>query len=370
MHYDYNVSPLTIVSPHAPLLSLHHRNCSVGMDMTTYMTAKLNQEPKTNEKDCDSTTSWSNLCHDILLLIIPHLGVIDFILFSCVCKLWRMIALSNRNMFMLSQPPLHVRFSKQAAKRKQCFLEDIEGRKFKTILPRSSERTCIGSVSGYLIMFGRETCDFRLVNLITRHELRFPRFPFQIGPVPESFRCALVFSPTTRSWVFVVSIRLSRRVSFAFSSKCDRWTHLCSDFLILDLQFFQGKVYALSNGISVIEVRLGSTPALIQVLAKTMLTAELMFPEFVTLGGKLCVIGYRCFQYETVEVNFDQIKWLNTAEVLKEYTCFASFLRCGITKLEVWKDRRIRGINERRIHRTEFMWYWPHKCLDVNLLHE
>ncbi|KAK1424959.1 hypothetical protein QVD17_20301 [Tagetes erecta] len=32
MHNDHNVSPLTIVSPHAPLISLHHRNCRHGYD--------------------------------------------------------------------------------------------------------------------------------------------------------------------------------------------------------------------------------------------------------------------------------------------------------------------------------------------------
>ncbi|MFS8026857.1 hypothetical protein Hanom_Chr16g01491621 [Helianthus anomalus] len=109
----------------------------------------------------------------------------------------------------------------------------------RTIFPRSSGRTCVGFASGYVILFGRKTCDFRLVNPITRHEVNFSRFPFHVVTDPNTFQGTLVFTRTAIRWVFVISSRHSRTVSFSFNGKRASWTHLSSDVPISDLGFFK-----------------------------------------------------------------------------------------------------------------------------------
>lgn len=110
-------------------------------------------ERSTITSDNGSVTSWSDLNHDLLLLIMMQLGVIDFLAFSGVCNPWRLIALSNKNKFLVSKPPMSISFSTDANEI-ECCLEDFEGRKMKTILPHSTNRICIGVTSGYFILFG------------------------------------------------------------------------------------------------------------------------------------------------------------------------------------------------------------------------
>ncbi|CAH1450121.1 unnamed protein product [Lactuca virosa] len=121
--------------------------------------------------DNGSMASRSDLNHDVFLLVMMRLGVVDFLAFSRVCKPWRSFALSNRNKFMASKTPMSISISTHANE-KECYLEEFEGRKFKTILPHYANMTCIGVTCGYLIFLGKKTLDFWLVNPITKHEIR------------------------------------------------------------------------------------------------------------------------------------------------------------------------------------------------------
>ncbi|KAL4555367.1 hypothetical protein LXL04_037985 [Taraxacum kok-saghyz] len=48
---------------------------------------------------------WSDLTHDVLLFVVMKLEVVEFLAFSRVCKLWRSLAVSNRNNIIVSTPP-------------------------------------------------------------------------------------------------------------------------------------------------------------------------------------------------------------------------------------------------------------------------
>ncbi|MFS8026850.1 putative F-box domain-containing protein [Helianthus anomalus] len=205
--------------------------------------ASKRKRSKTINEDDDSPSS---LIPEILLLIMMRLGVVDFLAFSGVCKLWQTIALTNRKTFLLSKQRIAIRISTRVANRKECWLEDCDGRVFLTILPRSSGRACVGLVSGYVILFGRKTREFRLVNPITRHEVNFPRFLFHVVTDPNGLG-TLVFTRSTNRWVFVISSRHSRTVSLSFIGKRASWTHLSSDVPISDLAFFKGKIYTLNK---------------------------------------------------------------------------------------------------------------------------
>ncbi|MFS8026881.1 putative F-box domain-containing protein [Helianthus anomalus] len=121
--------------------------------------------------DNNGLSSLSNLDHDLLLPIMMDLGPLDFLAFSGVCKSWRRLR-----------------------------------RKFKTNLPNSTVSTCVGLTRGYLIFFRSITCEFWLVNPLTRCELHFPNFPssFKIDTNPSIFRGILVFSPSRSHWVLVI----------------------------------------------------------------------------------------------------------------------------------------------------------------------
>ncbi|KAJ0438973.1 putative F-box protein [Helianthus annuus] len=308
-------------------------------------------------KEDDDSPSW--LIPDILLLIMMRLGIVDFLAFSGVCKLWRTIALTNRKEFLLSRQRMAIRISTRVANRKECWLEDCDGRVFRTILPRSSGRTCVGLVSGYVILFGRKTRDFRLVNPITRHEVNFPRFPFHVVVGPNAFQGTLVFSRTADRWVFVISSRHSRTVSFSFNGKRGSWTHLSSDVPISDLAFFKGKIYTLNKDIGLCEVRLGPNPTLTPLKMKNSLTSHVLLPEFGIFGEKLFVTGYRPYDPFPVEVDVDEVRWvIKKPEFCEDpdmlYRWVSYINRSG-------EGRKTRVIN---------MPYFPHECWDANILHE
>ncbi|KAL7591393.1 hypothetical protein Lser_V15G32982 [Lactuca serriola] len=134
----------------------------------------------------NGVASWSDVNHDVLFLIMTKLGVVDFVTFSGVCKSWRSFAVSNRITFMASKPPMKISIGLHVNKEDSYYLlEDLKERRFKTIIPHSSCRAYFGLTCGYLILFGRETRDFWLVNPITRDELHFPDYPLSVGACEE-----------------------------------------------------------------------------------------------------------------------------------------------------------------------------------------
>lgn len=78
------------------------------MTMTRRVTRNQNQDDASISKTIktDDVGPWSSLNHDVLLLVMMQLGVIDFLAFSGVCKSWRLVALNNRKRFMASKPPM------------------------------------------------------------------------------------------------------------------------------------------------------------------------------------------------------------------------------------------------------------------------
>ncbi|CAH1417445.1 unnamed protein product [Lactuca virosa] len=132
----------------------------------------------------NGVASWSDVNHDVLFLVMMKLGVVDFVAFSGVCKSWRSLAVSNKNTFMASKPPMEISIYMVANENDYiycCCLQDFERRRFKTIIPHYIGRTCVGLTCGYLILFGTKTRDFWLVNPITRHQLHFPDYPIYAG---------------------------------------------------------------------------------------------------------------------------------------------------------------------------------------------
>ncbi|CAH1414946.1 unnamed protein product [Lactuca virosa] len=149
---------------------------------------------------------WSDLTHHVLFLVMTQQGVIDFVAFSGVCKSWRSFALSYMSTFMTSRPPMFMSPDDDYDVEWWCHLKDVEGRRFKTIVPHPASAVCVEITCGYVILFVTKTRDFGLINLITWHELHFPNAPinFILHAVKRKVRAILVFSPSISGcWVFL-----------------------------------------------------------------------------------------------------------------------------------------------------------------------
>lgn len=107
---------------------------------------------------------------------------------------------------MERQKPLVVVKSKRAIK--SCFLYNVfEGEQYKALLPNLRDKLFLGLSCGYVITLDTNS-GFWLINLMTRHELRFPLLPEDI----------MHFVHLDFSSLLVKSTRLSQVCMVAFSS--------------------------------------------------------------------------------------------------------------------------------------------------------
>ncbi|KAL4585848.1 hypothetical protein LXL04_010474 [Taraxacum kok-saghyz] len=282
---------------------------------------------------------WSELNHDVLFLVMMDLGVIDFLSFSR-----RSFALANKIRFMASKPPMELLLiSEQPNNTKEYSLVDFGGRSFKIILPESGGRDCVGLTCGYLILLGRKSCDFLLMNPITRHGIRFPPAPgikfYPLFLTRGVLRAVLVFSSSTFTWVLV------------------------------------GKIYAIDNRSRLYEVALDPCPKLMLLKTKNILDSDLMVWEFVSSGENLyamdCFSRYEC-HYKIHKLDFGEMKWMSKEEnTTKDHVFFVSQLtysaaiRQGLwSEFDSWLHHKYKRSANMCINAG--VWYFPHDCLKSN----
>ncbi|KAL7591397.1 uncharacterized protein LOC122195002 [Lactuca sativa] len=332
--------------------------------------------------DKGGVAPWSNLNHDVLFLVMMELGMVDFLAFGGVCKSWRSFAASNRNMFMASKPPMKTCIDPHDNNKDFYFyMEDFERRRFKTIIPHSAGSTCFGLTCGYLILYGRETHNFWLVNPITKHELHFPDYPFFSIANEEEMRAILVFSPSMSRWVFVILHRLIKIISFCIAGKRG-WNHVScthpidSPLAIVDLHVFKGKIYTLQSDFSLAELRLDPNQEQKWTLLEinNFPKPDLLHLELVSSGENLYVISRISALNKVMELDFVKTKWVKPEKIIREYVFFHSRLKssAAIKRTQYKSYDYFNGTAERKQRMLFYatMWYFPHDCLNVNLLDE
>ncbi|KAL7592316.1 hypothetical protein Lser_V15G34898 [Lactuca serriola] len=293
------------------------------MAKTKSMTNNGNASRTKKNKICDNggVAPWSDLAHDVLLLVMMQLGVIDFLAFSGVCKSWRSLALSNKNKFMASKPPMFVCTSPYPYEN-AYYLKDFEGRKLKTILPPSAGRTCIGVTCGYLILYGKKTRDFWLVNPITRHELHLSDVPLDVFRGHESVRAILVYPPSLSEWVFVIANKFDYKIWFYIEGK-QEWTLVSTRAILYDVYAFKGKIYTLLHHAyqewNLCELRLLSMPNLALLVTKKFQKFWMYDPEFASYDQKLYLVD-PFFKQMINEIAFEELKWVSLEKTREEYT--------------------------------------------------
>ncbi|KAJ0438999.1 putative F-box protein [Helianthus annuus] len=386
------MSPLvTIVWSMSPTPTLLQRRCRAfpicrfagtakTMHMNRYQNGNASSSKSLKTSIISSLSSWSNLDHDLLLPILMKLGPVDFLAFSGVCKSWRSLAFANLNKFMGSRRPMSVSFS--TSTNNECYLEDFEGRKFKTILPHSTGSTCVGLTCGYLIFFRSITCEFWLVNPLSKCELHFPNFPrsYKVDTNPSIFRGILVFSPSRSQWVLVISQKFTKTVLYSVSGKQATWRFLSLPFPILDIHSFNGKMYTISSSCHLYEVRLNAMPSLTLLGMKNFPERGLLRPEFVNSGKTLYVVS--CIArdvYEAYEMDFEQMECMRIEKPTVENAFFVGdWKSSAAVNPDTWAKRQMRnerlGLKDSDQSKIKGrclitnMWYFPHECFNANLL--
>ncbi|XP_023758540.1 uncharacterized protein LOC111906991 [Lactuca sativa] len=334
--------------------------------------------------DNSGEARWSNLNDDVLFLVMMQLGLIDFLAFSGVCKTWRSFARTNRNKFMASKPPMFLHISPSGNREEYyCCLVDFKFREFKTILPHYFGRFCVGLTCGYLILFGKETHDFWLVNPITRYQFYFPAVHF-LGSIRDLtvIRAILVFSPTISGWVLVVSHRFADTIWFSVVGT-RAWNHVSSTIPIIDLHAFKGKIYTLHTNCCSFQLRLIPEPKWTLLKTKDILKTYGLHLEFLTSGENLYVTNRlsKCL-YKLQELDFGEMKWvLQEKAAMGDYAIFLSFLKhSALIKPELgsqWSKYKRHAdfvdTSDKRQKPRFFIaatWYFPHDCLTVNHIYE
>ncbi|CAH1435880.1 unnamed protein product [Lactuca virosa] len=338
--------------------------------------------------DNDNMRPSSDLNHDVLSLVMMQLGFVDFFAFYGVCKSMRSVALANREKFMASKPPMLMHISRTTLiyNDKECCLENCEGRKFKTILPNSVCSTLVGSTCGYLIFFRwLTTCDFLLANPITKHEFHFPRVPFVVLGRPK-INAVLVFSPSISRYIFVMLDRNSHCIWYSIEGD-GAWNHVYSTFRITSLHVFKKKIYTICSGANswelvrhLRELTLNPNPELRLVETKNFMNKglysslllvswgeSLYYVESLLLGNSLNVH----------KLDFGKMEWEQVEDTRDEHepAFFLSNLNYGAAvKPESWADSGTQHIHQRFVRHGMFFtanqWYFPHECLNVNILDE
>ncbi|PWA43324.1 F-box domain-containing protein [Artemisia annua] len=436
-----------------------------GMAKTRSMTREQ-KRLKTSEEG--GSAAWSDLFPDLLIIVMMRLGLVDFVSFSGVCKRWRSIAHSQWKTFMGCKVPMCMFFF--TPNRRGFWLEDFEGRRFKTIRRHGTHRTCVGSTRGYLIMFGRLTSDFWLVNPITRHEFHFTDFPWRqithhpanfrgilvyshsmsgrgfwledfegrrfktirrhgthrtcvgstrgylimfgrltsdfclVNPItrhefhftdfpwrqithhPANFRGILVYSHSMSGWVFVVSHKFSKIISFSLAGKQTSWNHIFSSVPILDMHLFKGKIYSLNIHTHLCEVKLEPEPTFVLIGIKNFTIPKIYSIEFVSSGKNLYVVGWITkSMYKVLEVNFDTTEWENPEKTIGQYAFYFNGMCTSAAATAIKPNTEAHGGGRTQSKILCFrsadqsrkegglrtiassMWYFPQDCLNVKL---
>ncbi|XP_050258252.1 uncharacterized protein LOC126703326 [Quercus robur] len=263
--------------------------------------------------DNSNRRPWSELPDALRYMITKLLGTIDYLMFGCVCRAWRLYAVANRQEFMASQPPL-VMFMPNRSKRACYFYNIFDGRKYKAKLPNLVGKIC------YRISYG--------------HELRV------LNPPLEHNRVILASLETPLSkFVITAFRRYDSYLQFCRSTYAD-WSHCdCNDhWIFVDLTVYKRKLYAITTGAGIGVVNLNSCPYVTPLEVKSIPNLKgglwLRGPD-----EQLLLINAIGNNHEVYELNFLKMEWVKMQN-LGDQALFLDYYEGGLgfSNKTRWKD--------------------------------
>ncbi|KAK1369988.1 hypothetical protein POM88_036080 [Heracleum sosnowskyi] len=190
---------------------------------------------------------WATLPDNLLLSVMLLLNIVDYFAFSGVCRSWRSVATKWRDYYMERQKPLVVVKSKHA--KKSCFLYNVfQGEKYKALLPNLRGNVFVGISCGYVVTLDRNS-GFWLINLMTRHQLRFPLLPEDKMYIVDTDFYSLLVKSTRRSRFFMFAFSSFSNYVLLSQDGGKRWKVFTLPHItmgIADLKVFEKKIYVLS----------------------------------------------------------------------------------------------------------------------------
>ncbi|CAH1435863.1 unnamed protein product [Lactuca virosa] len=242
----------------------------------------------------------------------------------------------------------------------------------------------LGLSCGYLVLIREETKDFWLVNLITRHELHFPPAPWVCSSEPVcSF--ILVFSPSISKLVFVMLVK--KQIWFSIADE-GAWNRVSTFHLKFykDLHAFKGKIYTLhSHNYHLCELTLNPEPKVTLLKTKHLVLDKVLFFPQLGLGscGENLYMMDRSIYDDVINVyklDFGEMEWVPFQDTGEEHGFFLSYAfdHVDAVKPELWADPWSHyprydvgnGDGHGRYFPESEGWYFPHECLNANLLDE
>ncbi|GMY32992.1 F-box protein At3g56470-like [Fagus crenata] len=233
------------------------------------------------EKKMVNWGPWPELPEELLDLITKSLGAIDYLMFGCVCRAWRLYVATYRKEFMASQPPLYFFLSKRA--NKVCYFYGIfDHRLYKAILPNLKGKSCSG------LTCGSSDCNWTTYDYSDQFKATFR------GRIP----------------------------------------------LIVDGVVFKGKIYVLTIDADIGVLNLNSHPyvTLLEVKRDRLRLFRkgqqlLRYEEHLLM---LCIANYK--EYQVYELDFLKMEWV-PMQNYGDQTLFWSFeMGLGFCNITRWKD--------------------------------
>lgn len=246
----------------------------------------------------------------------------------------------------------------------------FDGKAYKAMFPDMRGKSFVGLSSGFLITVDRNK-EFWLVNLMTRHELRFPVLPRNLSDINRVEFRTMLFQSTRLSRIFLVLFFKRKNYLLLSETGASSWQIY---FLpnesdnIADVKIFEGRIFVLTCDARIGEFSPRANPVLKLHKAKVPIAlSPYSSLQLVTANNRLCMSICRCYGgrqylafYELDHMNMECVKQIQD---LGSKSLFMSRLNSAVVDTTGWGARNCVCVLE-----AEFLNKWTLYQLNGNKL--
>ncbi|XP_043721478.1 putative F-box protein At5g55150 [Telopea speciosissima] len=298
--------------------------------------------------------NWSELCNDILGLIVDQFSAIeDIVHFGAVCRPWRSVSVEKLHFSTIADPWLMLAEKEDSDNR--GFYSLSTQKVYHLNLPEARGRKCLSS-NGWLITLGLDL-EIHLLNPFSREQIRLPpqptlpgQFSYEIEPehLRNFFVSKVILSSTPsheeEDEKCVVMAIISEYNKLAFLRLGDEvWTPVDSHIGIAEVMYLNGQFYAITNRGKLLIVDISNphpktiefaeTPEeMVDVCARFYLVESVgelfMVAQDVYEGDESTTVETLVHEtdgFDVFKFNFDNRKWTQVKSSLDNRALFVGF---------------------------------------------